>query len=124
MTYKISWLIPDRVLAVTLPETCDSKTMFALDSEVISLLSSASHTIHVVVDLRPMRNYPAFDTSRKMKYFKHARMGELIVIGMTLNPGLRFLGRLFGKTVGIDFRDFPTPEEAHEYVYAMREPQR
>lgn len=124
MMHNVSWLIPDRVLSVVLPENCTSSAMTTLDSEVIALLDRAPHAIHVVVDLRPMKEYPTFDTSRKMKYFKHARMGELIVIGMTLNPALRFLGRLFGKSVGIDVRDFPTPEEAHAYVNAMRQPQR
>ena len=119
MKHKIAWLIPDRVIEVVLPETCDHPAMMALDSEVISMLSTASHSIHVVVDLRPMRYYPTFDTSRKMRYFKHARMGQLIVIGMTSNPALRFMGRMFGKTVGIDVHDFPSAEEAHAYVHAM-----
>jgi hypothetical protein len=124
MNYEVSWLIPDHVLSVILPETCTSTNMQALDADVISVLDAASHTIHVLVDLRPMKNYPSFDTSRKMKYFKHARMGELIVIGMTLSPALSFLGRLFGKSVGINFKDFPTPEDAQAYVYAMSQPQR
>jgi len=117
MSYKLSWYIPDRVIDMALPALSNDEAMMqALDAEMIVMLDTASQPVNILIDLRTMQEYPSASVAMKLKYYKHQNTGRLIVIGMTANPMLRFLGGLVGRGVGIQIKDFGSREEAIAYL--------
>jgi hypothetical protein len=117
MSYKLSWFIPGRVIDMVLPvHSNDEALMQALDAEMIGMLDIASQPVNILIDLRTMKEFPSASVAMKMRYYKHQNTGRLIVIGMTANPMLRFLGGLVGRGVGIQIKDFGTREEALAYL--------
>lgn len=120
MSYILSWLVPNRVIEMVLPSNAnDDAVLAALDAEINVMLDTASQPVHVMLDVRTMKEYPSASTAMKMKYYKHPKLAQLIIIGLTANPVLRFLGGLVGKGVGIQMRDFGSREEALAYLASL-----
>ena len=121
MTDKTSWLAPERVVEIMLPEVIDNAFIDAVDPEVNAMLEMASQPVHILVDTRHIKKYPSAQTSMKLSYYKHPRMGVLVMIGLTANPVLRFLGSLVARGAGIKIKDFSTRDEALAYLKAMEQ---
>ena len=120
MSYKLSWLVPGRVIELTLPVLSnDDALMQAVDVEMKVMLDSASQPVSILIDLRSMKEYPSASAAMKMTYYKHPNTERLIVVGMASNPILRFLGGLVGRGVGIQIKDFTTREEAQAYLTSL-----
>jgi hypothetical protein len=120
MPYKLSWFIPGRVIDMTLPEIATDGSVFeALDTEINAMLDSGTAPVHVMIDLRLMKEYPSASIAMKMKYYKHPKIGRLVIIGLSANPMLRFLGGLVGRGVGIQLKDVGSREEAEAYIASL-----
>ena len=120
MSYKLSWLVPGRVIELTLPVLSnDDALMQSLDTEMKVMLDTASQPVSILVDLRSMKEYPSASAAMKMTYYKHPNTERLIVVGMGSNPILRFLGGLVGRGIGIQIKDFTTREEAQAYLTSV-----
>jgi hypothetical protein len=119
MTYKIAWLVPDRVIDVMLPEECTDSAIAQFDADLMIMLDAASQPVHVLVDVRSMKVYPSAQASMKMSYYKHPKLKRIFVIGLTSNPIIRFLGSLVARGAGIQLRDFVSREEALAYLAAV-----
>lgn len=122
MTYKLSWLVPGRVIEMLLSELPNNEALLkAMDTEVKAMLDTASQPVNILIDLRSMKEYPSPSIAMKMTYYQHQNTNRLIVIGMTANPILRFLGGLVAHGVGIQIKDFATREQALAYLGTLEQ---
>jgi hypothetical protein len=120
MPYKLSWFIPGRVIDMTLPEIATDGSVFeALDTEINAMLDSGTAPVHVMIDVRTMKEFPSATIAMKMKYYKHPKVGRLVIIGLSTNPMLRFLAGLVGRGVGVQIKDMSTREEAEAYIATL-----
>lgn len=122
MSYKLSWYIPGRVIDMALPALSnDEALMLALDDEMNAMLDTASQPVSIIIDVRTMQEFPLASVAMKLKYYKHQNTSRLIVIGLSTNPILRFLGSLVGRGVGIQIKDFGSREEAIAYLGTLEQ---
>ena len=119
MTYKIDWFTPNHVIEAVLPENADDAFILKLDNDLNTMLDTASQPVHIIMDTRGVKSYPSAPMAMKVKYYKHARLGRLVLLGLPSNPVVRFLSTLVGKTVGIQIKGFATREEAHAYLASV-----
>jgi hypothetical protein len=121
MTYKLSWLVPGRLIELTPPDIYSDETIQNLDIDMKALFDTASQPVHILIDAGAMKTYPSALESMKLTYYRHPRMGRLLVVGLTKNPLLRFLGSVVGRGVGIQIKDFATREEALAYFESVEQ---
>lgn len=119
MSSTMNWLIPDQVLEVTMPQNTTDEFILGFDAEMIALLDSASHPIHLIVDLHSMKVYPTISIIMNLKYYNHPKLGRLIMLGLTTNPIVRFITNLVNHGNDANLKAFATLEEAMAYLMAV-----
>ena len=119
MTYQISWLVPERVIELVVPEVFSGGVERAVDADMNALLATTTNTVHILCDLRGIKQFPSATESMNTTYYRRANMGTFLTIGMTSNPVMRFLSSLVARGFGVRFKDFNSREEALAYLASV-----
>src|SRR4051812_24396946 len=106
MSYTQSWLVPDRVIAVTAPKICDDTFIMRFNADMMGLLEATAAPVSLVIDVRNVVSYPSSQAFFNLCYLKHRHFDRLVTIGMARNPALRFMGSLMGQRLPIPVSDF------------------
>ena len=122
MSYKLSWLVPGRVIDAVLPVMSNDDALIqAFDIEINAMLDTASQPVNIILDVRFVQENPSTPSAMKMTYFKHRNTARLILIGMVGNPIMRFLVSIIGSGKGVQIKDFKTREEAQAYLASVEQ---
>jgi hypothetical protein len=119
VTFGFEWLVEDMVCKVVLPEDFNDAALKEYDDMLVEVLDRMPHKIHLVADLRGVKNTASLNQARKLKHPRHPNMGRVLMIGLQANPIARFLASLVAQAAGVLYKSFTTYEEVVEYLEKM-----
>jgi hypothetical protein len=119
MEYKVSWMVPQRVIEAILPDTCDEKFLRAFDTDLLKMLNTGTKPVHLFIDVRAVSSYPPTNAVLNVKFVRHSDVGRVVTVGATRNPITRFLASMIARSAGIQLKDLSTPDEALAYLRSM-----
>lgn len=116
MSYAVSWIVPERVLQVLPPTVATDDLVKDFDHDMVKHLDASSASIDVVVDVRHVQVHPSAQAFINLRYFKHPRLGRLIMLGITDQLVLRFIMNLSTQALHLQVVGFATPGEVEAYL--------
>lgn len=111
MTYTLEWITPDRILKATLPFKFDDVIAKHYDKTLVTYLDAAQSPIQLIVDVQQTRVHPAINTLLDWRHIRHPKLEQVIVVGLSRSPIVRFITNIMTKVVG--FRLTGADDMAH-----------
>jgi hypothetical protein len=74
--------------------------------------------VHLIDDLRGVRNIPPVSTIFNMQFLRHPRLGSYVTLGVLYHPVLRFIARRVSGLVGVRYADTRVLEDAYGFILA------
>jgi hypothetical protein len=118
----IEWVIPHRVLKVSLPFKFEDSVSVLIDNAILEYLDAASAPLYLIVDLREVKVHPSISTIMGWKHLRHRNLKHVILIGITTNPIIRFISNMMTRITGLRITNASTFEDALALIAHM-EPQ-
>ena len=122
MTYTFEWMVPNRVLKAVIPSLFDDARAKEYDKDVLSYLNKAEKPLYVIVDLRQVRVHPAITTILGWQHLRHPMMKEVILVGLSTSPLVRFIANTVTKVIGLRLRGALDIEEALALATKVQDP--
>ena len=79
-------------------------------------LEKAEGDVYVIADVSAMKKVLSIKQILILKHMRHPRLTHAMTVGLKLNPMARFIVPLVAHTVGLEYKDFATREEARAYI--------
>ncbi|GEM_PF-2234175 len=117
--FEFEWIVEDLVCKVALPQNITDSILDEYDQVLLDVLEHMTHKIHLIVDLRLIKNMPNLNLARKMKHPYHPNIGRVLMVGLNINPIARFMASLLAQMAGISYKSFATYEETFAYLNQM-----
>ena len=113
MATQTSWYIKDRVVLCRVDGNFTLDEIKQASDEIKSLLEQGRRPVHVISDVRELKEYPIRlgDIKNSTEYLRHPAMGWQIVVSHQ-NQLIRFLATVLGQAVHVNIRVVSTMEEA------------
>lgn len=116
MSITVEWLVEGRVCFITLPAVVDEETLQNHEIVMSRWLEKAEGDVYVIADVSAMKKVLSIKQILILKHMRHPRLTHAMTVGLKLNPMARFIVPLVAHTVGLEYKDFATREEARAYI--------
>jgi len=115
------WIVDGQILFVDVKvEATDRMTTY--DQMMVDYLDAATETVDLIIRLpRPKNTPPSLKRLTSYKYQQHPRLGYVVMIGLNINPVIRFFIASASKIARMKMRTFETLDEAIAFSRAVRE---
>lgn len=122
---SVDWLIDGKALLVDVkipPDDMDEMpfTMQELldyqDRLIIEKLDTATQSVHVVIKMPQTDKHPSAKETTSFKFQSHPRLGNIILVGLALNPVARFIMTVVSTVRRLHVKNFDTIDEAVAYI--------
>jgi hypothetical protein len=118
----IQWIDDKRILFVDVNVSATDQ-MPAYDQMLVDHLDLATDTVDLIIRLpRPKQAPPSLKRLTSYKYQQHPRLGYVVMIGLELNPIIRFLITSASKVRRLKMHTCSTLDEAVYFLRAIRHP--
>lgn len=121
MPHQIAWYIPNRIFLVHISGDVSRDDLAAFNMDVYRYLeSSPTPPVHSIVDDSQLGKVGIGFTEVQtlLSAVFHPHVGHMLVVGPG-NPIFNFLGSLITRLGGVQYRRFPTLEEAVNYLHQV-----
>lgn len=89
------------------------------DQECLAFLNASdAPLVHLIDDLRGVRNVPPVSSIYSMQFLRHPRLGCYVTLGVLYHPVLRFISTRVSSLVRLRYKDATTLNEAYSFVMA------
>jgi hypothetical protein len=121
----VDWLIEGKALLLDLkgpPVDMDvplvdmQELLDYQDRLIIEKLDTAANPVHLVIKMPQTDKHPPAKDVTSFKFQSHPRLGDIILVGLALNPVARFLMMIVGKVRNLQVKNFNTLDEATAYI--------
>ena len=115
------WIVDDKILFVDIRVTATNQ-MPVYDQMIVDYLDmSTSESVDLIIRL-PKTNQtpPSLKRLTSYKYQQHPRLGYIVMVGLDINPIIRFLISSAAQIRRMKMRTFATLDEAVFFLRAMR----
>lgn len=119
MPITVEWLVDGRVCFVTLPSIVDDETIERHEFAMSGWLDNAKGDVYVIADVSALKKVLSLRQIIMLKHMRHPRLTHAMTVGLSLNPMARFVVPLVAQTVGLQYKDFASREEARTYISEM-----
>jgi hypothetical protein len=116
MAITVDWLVKGRVCYITLPSVVDDEALQNHEIAMSHWLDQAEDNVYVIADVSAMKKVLSLKQIIILKHMRHPRLTHAMTVGLSLNPMARFVVPLVAQTVGLQYKDFATREEARTYI--------
>lgn len=122
MAYRLSWLIPERVILVQLSGVIDEASVLECDGHLVRMLEEADSgtaQVHQIMMFgRDIERTPNTGVYTRLSAPQHPRNGWLIAVGTT-KPVMKLIGSLAAQLIRMRARRMDTMFEALDFLYKM-----
>lgn len=114
----LRWLVAERVLLVDMSQGAPEDVGVRYDDVIVAHLDSTPHIVDVVLHMPPRdpRKPPSLRTLTSYKYQQHPRLGYVLLVGMAVNPLIRFLISASSSLIGMKSRSYETMADAEVFL--------
>jgi hypothetical protein len=115
------WIVEGQILFIDVRVTMTDK-MPAYDQMIVDYLdTSMSDAVDIIIRLpKPKQAPPSLKRLTSYKYQQHPRLGYVVMIGLDVNPIIRFLISSAAQIRRMKMKTFPTLEEAEFFLRGVR----
>jgi hypothetical protein len=116
-----TWIVEGQILFMDVHVTATNQ-MPLYDQIIVDHLDMATaETVDLIIRLpKPKQAPPSLKRLTSYKYQQHPRLGYVVMIGLDLNPIIRFLITSASKIRRMKMQTFSTLEEAVYFLRALR----
>lgn len=119
---RFQWIVDERILFMDVNVEATHK-MPVYDQLIVDYLNASSaEAVDLIIRLpKPKQAPPSLKRLTTYKYQKHPRLGYVVMIGLELNPMIRFLITSAAKVSGMKMRTFATLDEGIDFLRTVRQ---
>ena len=89
------------------------------DQECVAFLNASDGLpVHLIDDLRGVRNVPPVMSIYNMQFWRHQRLGCYVTLGVLYHPVLRFVATRVSGLVRMRYKDAVRLNEAYQFLIA------
>jgi hypothetical protein len=117
---SMQWIVDGQILFLDVRVSITDK-MADWDQMIVDYLDAAPGVVDLIIRLpRPKRAPPSLKRLTSYKYQQHPHLGYLVMIGLDINPMIRFLISSAAKIRRLKMQTFLTLDEAIFFLRGVR----
>lgn len=116
MPYQIDWLIPNRIIDVTLKDETNIEELMRLVQVMEAYIRDGEAPIHIIMRADTITSFPndIQDSYKIFRLLPRQQIGYLIVT--TTDTVLQYITSTTARLIGLRWRTYATSEEAIQFL--------